>query len=54
MPPHLTLQTAAAFERIYDSLMGRTSDDFEALTLHLKELIRKADEIAQIYDEVNR
>jgi hypothetical protein len=54
MQPHLTLQTAAAFERIYDSLMGRTSDDFEALTLHLKEFIRKADEIAQIYDEVNR
>jgi hypothetical protein len=54
MQPHLTLQTAAAFERIYDSLMGKTPDDFEALTLHLKELLRKADEIAQIYDEVNQ
>jgi hypothetical protein len=54
MQPHLTLQTASAIERIYDSLMGKTSDDFEALTLHLRELLRKADEIAKIYDEVNQ
>lgn len=54
MQPHLTLQTASAFERIYEALMGKTSDDFEALTLHLKELLRKSDEIAKIYAEVNQ
>ena len=38
----LSLQTVAAFERIYDALMGKTDDDLNQLALHLKELTRKA------------
>ena len=37
----LTLQTEAAFERVYEALMGKTDDNLESLTLHLKELLRK-------------
>ena len=48
MPQKLTLQTAAAFERIYDALMGRTEDDLSALTLHLEELSRKAKEVQDV------
>jgi hypothetical protein len=48
MPQNLSLQTAAAFERIYDSLMGKTDDDLGALALHLEELTRKAKEIQDV------
>jgi hypothetical protein len=48
MPDKLTLQTAAAFERIYDALMGRTEDDLSTLTLHLEELSRKAKEVQEV------
>jgi hypothetical protein len=44
----LTLQTKAAFERIYDSLLGKTDDDLGALALHLEELTRKAKEIQDV------
>jgi hypothetical protein len=53
MPQNMTLQTSAAIERIYDALVGKTADDLEALTLHLKELLRKANEIAEISAEIN-
>jgi hypothetical protein len=53
MPNNLTLQTAAAFERIYDSLMGKTEDDLDSLTLHLKELLRKAREIHDVAAALN-
>lgn len=45
MENELTLQTSAAFERIYDALMGKTNDDLDSLSLHLRELARKANEI---------
>jgi hypothetical protein len=45
MEKTLTLQTAAAFERVYDALMGRTEDDLSALALHLEELSRKVKEV---------
>jgi hypothetical protein len=48
MPDKLTLQTASAFERIYDALMGRTEDDLSTLTLHLEELSRKAKEVQEV------
>lgn len=44
----LTLQTAAAFERVYEALMGRTEDDLSALSMHLEELLRKAKEVQEI------
>jgi hypothetical protein len=53
MPGKLTLQTAAAFERVYDSLMGKTDDNLESLTLHLKELLRKANEIHDVAAALN-
>lgn len=48
MEKNLTLQTAAAFERIYESLMGKTEDDLKCLSIHLKELQRKAEEIQNV------
>jgi hypothetical protein len=48
MERQLTLQTEAAFERIYDSLLGKTDDDLGALALHLEELTRKAKEIQDV------
>jgi hypothetical protein len=48
MEKQLTLQTAAAFERVYDALMGRTEDDLGALALHLEELSRKAKEVQEV------
>lgn len=48
MTHNLSLQTAAAFERVYDALMGRTDDDLSILALHLKELTRKAKEIQDV------
>jgi hypothetical protein len=53
MPDKLTLQTAAAFERIYDSLMGKTDDNLSSLLLHLKELSHKAEEIHNLTAEIN-
>jgi hypothetical protein len=53
MSDKLTLQTAAAFERIYDSLMGKTDDNLSSLLLHLKELSRKAEEIHNLTAEIN-
>jgi hypothetical protein len=47
MKENLTLQTAAAFERIYESLMGKTEDDLKLLLLHLEELERKCKEILE-------
>ena len=44
----LSLQTVAAFERIYDALIGKTDDDLNQLALHLKELTRKAEEIQEV------
>jgi hypothetical protein len=48
MENQLTLQTAAAFERILESLMGKTDDDLNSLALHLNELNRKAKEIQDV------
>jgi hypothetical protein len=48
MERQLTLQTAAAFERIYESLMGKTEDDLSILALHLEELSRKAKEVQDV------
>jgi hypothetical protein len=48
MEKQLTLQTAAAFERVYDALMGRTDDDLSILSLHLEELSRKAKEVQEV------
>jgi hypothetical protein len=53
MPGKLTLQTAAAFERVYDALMGKTDDNLESLTLHLKALLRKANEIHDVTAALN-
>ncbi len=53
MSDKLTLQTAAAFERIYDALMGKTDDNLNSILLHLKELSSKAEEIHNISAEIN-
>lgn len=48
MPKNLTLQTAAAFERINEALVGNTKDDLSSLTLHLNQLIEKAKKIEEV------
>lgn len=48
MSEKLTLQTEAAFERIYDSLLGKTDDDFDILCLNLDKMSKKANEIRQV------
>lgn len=48
MDDNLTLQTASAFERIYEALMGKTDDDLNILSLHLEELLRKSKEIKEV------
>jgi hypothetical protein len=53
MKNQLTLQTAAAFERVYDALMGRTEDDLTALALYLEELSLKAKEIQEVSSCLN-
>jgi len=53
MQPNLTLQTAASFERIYEAIIGKTSDDLSEINLHLRELLRKANEVGEIFAEVN-
>lgn len=45
MSEYLTLQTAAAFERIQQALLGKTDDDLKVLMLNLEQLSNKATEI---------
>lgn len=49
----ITLQTAAAFERINEALVGRTQDDFYDLIKQLDELLVKAKRIEAISNEMN-
>jgi hypothetical protein len=53
VPNNLTLQTEAAFERVYEALMGKTDDNLESLTLHLTALLRKAKEIHDVTAALN-
>lgn len=48
MQKNLTLQTAAAFERIQQALLGQTDDDLKLLMLHLDQLLQKATDIHNI------
>ncbi len=48
MENKLTLQTSAAFERIEDALIGKTTDDLTLLIFHLNELNKKAKEIQNV------
>lgn len=48
MDKNLTLQTAAAFERIQQALLGQTDDDLKLLMLHLDQLLQKATDIHNI------
>jgi hypothetical protein len=53
MKNNLTVQTSAAFERIYEALMGKTEDNLETLTLYLKEFLLKANEIHDVTASIN-
>lgn len=48
MESRITLQTASAFERIQDALLGKTEDDLKYLSMHLEELLRKAKEVQEV------
>ena len=48
-----TLQTAAAFERIDEALIGKTQDDYDFVVSKIKSLIDKAKRIDSITNELN-
>jgi hypothetical protein len=49
----LTLQTAAAFERLQEALAGKTNDDFDLLVSKIKSLVTRIERIQAITDELN-
>lgn len=53
MKENVTLQTAAAFERIKEALLGRTDDDLSFLVTELYGLLSKAEEILNVSAEMN-
>jgi hypothetical protein len=48
-----SLQTAAAFDRIDDALLGKTDDDLNALIEDLEFLLYKAKEIQNVAASFN-
>lgn len=48
MEDRITLQTASAFERIHEALLGKTEDDLKCLSMHLEELLLKAKEVQEV------
>lgn len=53
MNEHITLQTAAAFERIKEALLGRTDDDLSILVGNLNQLLSRATQIEEVSAEMN-
>ena len=53
MSENLTIQTIAAFQRIQESLLGKTEDNFEELIINLNYLLEKAKDIQNITAEIN-
>jgi hypothetical protein len=49
----LTIQTAAAFERIDDALMGKTQDDYDFVVGKIKSLTEKVKRIESVTNELN-
>lgn len=49
----LTIQTAAAFERIDEALIGKTQDDYDFVVSKIKYLVEKIKRIEVITDELN-
>ena len=52
-PNSMTLQTASAFERIYEAIVGKTDDDLSMINLHLRELICLANQVEEVSSELN-
>ena len=49
----LTIQTAAAFERIDEALMMKTQDDYDFVVAKIKYLMNKVKRIDSITNELN-
>jgi len=49
----LTIQTAAAFERIDEALMMKTQDDYDFVVSKIKALTEKVKRINSITNELN-
>lgn len=49
----LTIQTAAAFERIDEALIGKTQDDYDFVVGKIKSLTEKIKRIESITKELN-
>ena len=48
-----TIQTAAAFERIDEALIGKTQDDYDFVVAKIKSLVDKVKRIETITNELN-
>lgn len=49
----LTLQTAAAVERLQEALAGKTNDDFDFLVGKIKSLVTRIERIQAVTNELN-
>jgi hypothetical protein len=49
----LTLQTAAAFERLQEALAGKTNDDFDLVVKKIQLLVNRIERIQAITNELN-
>ncbi len=50
---NLSIQTAAAFERLQEALAGKTNDDFDLVVCKIKSLVNRIERIQAITDELN-
>jgi hypothetical protein len=53
MEKKLTLQTAAAFERIHEAIVGKTDDELKTIHVHITKLLTEYNRVAEIADSFN-
>jgi len=49
----LSIQTAAAFERLDEALTGKTNDNFKTVVTKIHSLIEKVEKIDAVSNELN-
>ena len=51
--PNLTIQTAAAVERLQEALAGKTEEDFDVIVDKIQSLVETIEKIKAITNELN-
>ena len=51
--PNLTIQTAAAVERLQEALAGKTEEDFDVIVDKIQSLVETIEKIKAISNELN-